>query len=73
MCFLYLTHHVNLRRFVPDDTSFEGRQVRDKATHVPSNYQAPGFVAGALQHTAPNLTWDADDQRRKKVCFLVPE
>lgn len=25
-------------RFVPDDTSFEGREVRDQADHVPSTY-----------------------------------
>lgn len=28
-------------RFVPDEQSFEGRQVRDTATQIPANYEPP--------------------------------
>jgi len=44
--------------------------VRDRATAVPAAYEPPGTAAAALQHTAPKLTWDADDSRRKKVRLL---
>ncbi len=34
-------------RFVPDEQSFEGRQVRDAATEVPPDYQPPTFQTKA--------------------------
>jgi hypothetical protein len=54
-------------RFVPDDQSFEGRQVRDSATDVPNDYVAPVFQTKALQHTNVELTWDKVDGERKKT------
>jgi hypothetical protein len=54
-------------RFVPDDSDFSGRQVRDAAAEVPPGYTPPDMFTTALQHTDPTLTWDADDRRRKKV------
>lgn len=54
-------------RFVPDDQSFEGRVVRDLATHVPADYSAPVFQTKALQHTNVELTWDKVDDDRKKT------
>jgi len=54
-------------RFVPKETSFEGRQVRDTATGVPFGYTPPTVFSAALQHTKPQLTWDADDAGRKKL------
>jgi len=54
-------------RFVPNDESFEGRQVRDSATEVPADYVAPVFQTKALQHTNVELTWDKVDGERKKT------
>ncbi|GAB4817011.1 hypothetical protein N2152v2_004057 [Parachlorella kessleri] len=54
-------------RFVPDEQSFEGRQVRDSASEVPSDYTPPTFQTKALQHTSVSLTWDADDEGRKRA------
>ncbi|KAF5837684.1 hypothetical protein DUNSADRAFT_4049 [Dunaliella salina] len=54
-------------RFVPKETSFDGRQVRDVATGVPFGYAPPVGFSAALQHTKPQLTWDADDAGRKKL------
>ncbi|GAX82620.1 hypothetical protein CEUSTIGMA_g10046.t1 [Chlamydomonas eustigma] len=54
-------------RFVPDDQSFEGRQVRDSASSVPTEYEPPVIFNLSLQHTDPKLTWDADDEGRKRV------
>ena len=42
-------------------------QVRDTATSVPTEYEAPLFKSTALQHTKPTLTWDEDSVDRKKV------
>lgn len=36
-------------RFIPDEVSFEGRQVRDKSTSVPSSYQPPSFICKVSQ------------------------
>lgn len=48
--------------------SFEGREVRDTATGVPDDYVAPpAFANLALQHTNVKLTWDADDDNRKRT------
>jgi predicted glycoside hydrolase/deacetylase ChbG (UPF0249 family) len=42
-------------------------QVRDSATSVPSEYEPPMVFNLSLQHTDPKLTWDADDEGRKRV------
>ena len=47
--------------------SFEKRQVRDAASEVPADYTPPDFTTAALQHTNVKLTWDADDDTRKKA------
>ncbi|DBA93140.1 TPA: hypothetical protein ACH3X2_003452 [Trebouxia sp. C0005] len=54
-------------RFVPDEQSFVKRQVRDTAEEVPPDYAPPDFTTAALQHTNVKLTWDADDDTRKKA------
>ena len=47
--------------------SFAKRQVRDIAEAVPADYAPPDFTTAALQHTNVKLTWDADDDTRKKA------
>ena len=47
--------------------SFEDREERDSATAVPDNYEPPNFQTVALQHTNVQLTWDADDDGRKRA------
>ena len=42
-------------------------QVRDAATSVPSQYEPPLAFNLSLQHTDPKLSWDADDEVRKRV------
>lgn len=39
-------------RFIPDEVSFEGRQIRDRCKSVPSSYQPPSFICkvGACTH-----------------------
>ncbi|KAK9828879.1 hypothetical protein WJX72_002532 [[Myrmecia] bisecta] len=54
-------------RFVPEEQSFEGRAVRDTAAQLPDGYEAPVFMTAALQHTNVKLTWDAEDETRKKA------
>lgn len=54
-------------RFIPPEQSFDGRQVHDSATTVPSGYVAADFSTKALQHTRVQLTWDGDDEPRKKA------
>ena len=58
---------------MPEEQSFEGRQVRDTAADVPANYEPPpSFSTAALQHTNVKLTWDADnDQRRRALSKRV--
>ena len=46
---------------------FAKRQVRDVAEEIPSDYVPPDFTTAALQHTNVKLTWDADDDTRKKA------
>jgi hypothetical protein len=42
--------------------------VRDVATSVPEDYVAPAaFATLALQHTNVKLTWDKDDDARKRT------
>lgn len=55
-------------RFVPDEMSFEDREARDAVTDVPANYEPPPFfTTAALQHTRVQLTWDRDDENRKRA------
>ena len=54
-------------RYVQDDQSFDGREVRDFASDAPGDYEPPEFQAKALQHTNVKLTWDEDDPERKKA------
>ena len=54
-------------RYVQDDQSFDGREIRDFASDVPGDYEPPEFQAKALQHTNVKLTWDEDDPARKKA------
>jgi hypothetical protein len=41
--------------------------VRDCATEVPPDYEAPNFQTRALQHTSVKLTWDGDDDARRRT------
>ena len=60
---------------VPDEISFEGRQVRDFYTAVNSSsdlllsgkYKPPSFIVDALQRTSVECSWDTDKQREKKL------
>jgi hypothetical protein len=60
---------------VPDDISFERRQVRDFYTAVNSSsdlllsgkYKPPSFIVDALQRTSVECSWDTDKQREKKL------
>lgn len=54
-------------RFVPDTEDFSQRKVRDEATAVPVGYVAPEVGIAPMLHTKPKLTWDADDDDRKKA------
>lgn len=54
-------------RYVPDDQTFEGREVRDSAADVPPDYEAPEFQVKALQHSNVKLSWDDDDPARRKT------
>ena len=47
--------------------SFAERQLRDSASSVPGGYTPPDFTTVALQHTNVKLTWDGDDDTRKKA------
>ena len=52
---------------LPGLQSFTKRQLRDSASSVPGDYVPPDFTTVALQHTNVKLTWDADDDTRKKA------
>lgn len=54
-------------RFVPAEQSFAERVVHDRAASIPAGYAAPDFATKVLQHTRVQLTWDADDEARKKA------
>jgi hypothetical protein len=65
--FLQLVNHSN-HQHTSWPQSFEGREVRDVATSVPEDYVAPAaFATLALQHTNVKLTWDKDDDARKRT------
>jgi hypothetical protein len=53
-------------RFVPDDLSFEERDIRDSTTSssIAPNYKPPDFIVQALQHTNVECTWDDGDKER---------
>jgi len=46
-------------RFVPDNQDF-ARPCRDKADHVPIEYQPPKYFTKALQQTKVDLSWEAE-------------
>ena len=60
-------------RFVPDDAHFDEADVRDRvrAEDVSAEkmavYKPPVYVTKALQHSKVELTWDADDEGRKRL------
>lgn len=54
-------------RFVPDDISFEGREVRDECDKLSSLYKPPDyFTIDALRHTDVKCSWDSGDIVREK-------
>eukprot|EP01026_Neomeris_dumetosa_P071883 TRINITY_DN7289_c0_g1_i4.p1 TRINITY_DN7289_c0_g1~~TRINITY_DN7289_c0_g1_i4.p1 ORF type:complete len:706 (-),score=143.81 TRINITY_DN7289_c0_g1_i4:247-2364(-) len=54
-------------RFVPDQLSFQGRQIRDFATEVPLDYKPPLITGQVPIHTNPALSWDKDCDVRKNA------
>lgn len=54
-------------RFIPEHISFEGRQTKDTANSLPSNYNAPNFETKALQSTKPVFTWDQTPTERRSL------
>lgn len=48
-------------RYIPDDINFDDREMKDKATDVPENYEPIDFTTSALEHTKVKLTWDEED------------
>ena len=52
---------------MPDTEDFSQRKVRETATAVPSGYRPPDVGIAAMLHTKPKLTWDAEDEGRKKM------
>ena len=59
-------------RYVPAAEDFSAREVREAAEEVPAGYQPPSVGAAAMQHTRPKLTWDADDDERKRALSRRP-
>jgi hypothetical protein len=54
-------------RFIPDDTTFEHKTVRDEARSFDlERYEEPEFTTSALGSTKVELSWDAADSRREK-------
>ena len=60
-------------RFVPDSAAFAAEDERDRAEEAElgqaalAEYRPPLFVTKALQHSRVELSWDADDEGRKKL------
>jgi hypothetical protein len=48
------------------DAAKRGRELRDEALTIPSNYEPPDFVVNALQQTNIQCTWDEGDVVREK-------
>jgi hypothetical protein len=59
---------MDLRSIPPDELEgvVKGRQLRDEATLIPSNYQPPDFVINALQQSTVQCTWDDGDVERQR-------
>lgn len=56
---------------VPEELSFEGREVRDSFSASASgavnpNYKPPDFVVNALQHTKVQCSWDEGEKLRDR-------
>lgn len=54
-------------RYVPDDTTFDNKDLRDEASEAPEGYKPLDFTTDALRHSKVRLTWDDDDPTRTKV------
>ena len=57
---------------MPDAQRFETREVRDSASEVPVGYKPPDIKIAAMLHTKPRMTWDADDDDRKRTLSKRP-
>ena len=53
-------------RFVPDDTDFSSDQPREECESVPPGYKPNEFVTEALQHSKVKLTWDAEEEGKRR-------
>ena len=60
---------IDLRSIPESDVSdvIKGRECRDKASVLPSNYVPPDFVVSALQQTAVKCTWEEGDKERDRL------
>lgn len=47
------------------DNVLKDREMRDECALVPSNYEAPGFIVNALQHSNVKCTWEEGDYNRE--------
>jgi hypothetical protein len=62
-------------RFVPDDVSFEGREIKEQSNNQRADnrvslefYEAPAsFVVSALQQSKLECSWDQDAERDRKL------
>ena len=57
-------------RAIPEDevdNVIKGRELRDGASSIPSNYSPPDFVVEALQSTSVKCTWDEGDKNRERL------
>jgi hypothetical protein len=57
-------------RAIPEEevpNVIEGRELRDQASMLPSNYSPPDFVVAALQQTAVKCTWEEGDKERERL------
>ena len=60
-------------RFIPDAERFEADDVRDRVTHEEvdegrmAGYRPPLFVTKALQHSRVELSWDGDEEGRRRL------
>ena len=59
---------IDMRSIDPDQLEgvIKGRELRDEATSIPSNYKPPEFVVSALQQTNVHCTWDEGDVEREQ-------
>ena len=60
-------------RFIPDATTFDNADLRDRVLHsdvdaaVLGAYRPPSFATKALQHSRVELTWDGEEEGRKRL------